>query len=825
MLTPLHKQKNMKTPNYILCSLIFLSLCLICNNLIAQQVSLDWAKLLKRPIYPDRPWGGDLWPQIESTSMAQDSKGNTFVTGYIRDSIDFDPGPNRFYLVNTLNTNPRATPTAYVLKLDPLGNFLWAKILDGNGISRGISIKIDASDDVYLAGSLLGDQQGGTHTFDFDLNPLASQTHEETITTEHAVFILKLDNNGAFDWVNIWASNGIAFGSVLDDNNEQNNYATPVITIDSKGDVYATGKFSGTVDFDPNYTDVFNIQSSTTAFSNYAAFVLKLNKNGNFLWAKHFEALNEITPGFGKFAMGYSVITDINNNVIVIGKFHGEIDFNPDAGTNYNISSTAGTNFNSHLFVVKLDVNGNYIWAKSIGNEDENTETYGSSVTDHCGNVIIGMVVHDADYGFHALPYTANTDVDPGIGVHNIPFPNSGSVPHPYVSAVVKLDVNGNFIWATPIVDNTPMQNGEPATSKIKSIAIDIYDNIYTAGFLWQGGGVDFDSQSGVSLPIHSTEFSSSYISKLDVDGKILWGSLAGMQIINAICIDNNNGIFMTGEYFAFSDYDPGAGVSQFSQYDTHDIFIIKWTDADNNIPKGPICTNSIINFTASPLGTYNCLWDFGDGITAVGLTASHTYQTAGVYIIKVSCMYACSTIPLVYNKPIIVSDCTPPPCENCIGSFQPSPGKYILSAWVKEEVTTQPKSYDNAKITISFNDGSTPTILKTNGAKNKIIEGWQRIEEPFTIPSNPNATNMTLALSTTANDAYFDDIRIFPEDGQMKTYVYDPVTLRLTATLDENNYATFYEYDEEGKLIRVKKETEKGIMTIQEIRESSKKQ
>ncbi|HXB13923.1 MAG TPA: hypothetical protein VNZ45_18180, partial [Bacteroidia bacterium] len=60
---------------------------------------------------------------------------------------------------------------------------------------------------------------------------------------------------------------------------------------------------------------------------------------------------------------------------------------------------------------------------------------------------------------------------------------------------------------------------------------------------------------------------------------------------------------------------------------------------------------------------------------------------------------------------------------------------------------------------------------------------------------------------------------RVFPFNGTLKTYVYDPNTLRLAAVLDERNYATIYEYDEEGKLIRVKKETERGVMTIQESR------
>jgi hypothetical protein len=57
-----------------------------------------------------------------------------------------------------------------------------------------------------------------------------------------------------------------------------------------------------------------------------------------------------------------------------------------------------------------------------------------------------------------------------------------------------------------------------------------------------------------------------------------------------------------------------------------------------------------------------------------------------------------------------------------------------------------------------------------------------------------------------------------------MKSYVYDPVNLRLVAELDENNYAVFYEYDEEGTLIRNKVETKEGIKTIKETRSAKQK-
>jgi YD repeat-containing protein len=73
--------------------------------------------------------------------------------------------------------------------------------------------------------------------------------------------------------------------------------------------------------------------------------------------------------------------------------------------------------------------------------------------------------------------------------------------------------------------------------------------------------------------------------------------------------------------------------------------------------------------------------------------------------------------------------------------------------------------------------------------------------------------------INSSQHQAFFDDVRIHPYSGTMKSFVYDNENYRLMAELDENNFATFYEYDQEGGLIRVKKETERGVMTIQETR------
>lgn len=155
--------------------------------------------------------------------------------------------------------------------------------------------------------------------------------------------------------------------------------------------------------------------------------------------------------------------------------------------------------------------------------------------------------------------------------------------------------------------------------------------------------------------------------------------------------------------------------------------------------------------------------------------------------------------------------------CTDCISSFSPASGKYMVSAWVSEEgASIHTVTYANASIGVSFTGNVATYQLTPTG---RIIDGWQQIQGVVEIPDD--ATDLHLALKSGTVNAYFDDIRFYPLDGSMVSYVYDPVNLRLMAQLDERNYATFYEYDEEGKLIRVKKETERGVMTIQENRDN----
>ncbi len=156
--------------------------------------------------------------------------------------------------------------------------------------------------------------------------------------------------------------------------------------------------------------------------------------------------------------------------------------------------------------------------------------------------------------------------------------------------------------------------------------------------------------------------------------------------------------------------------------------------------------------------------------------------------------------------------------------SFKPTPGSYVISGWVKEGLANQPNSYSSS-IAVAFSDadGGASTSLEFNPT-GQIIEGWQRIEGIFTVPAGSTAIQVVLHNNVQPTPTYFDDIRIHKSDGSMKSFVYDPITQRLVAELDENNYATLYEYDKEGGLVRVKKETERGVYTIQETRSSTSK-
>lgn len=159
---------------------------------------------------------------------------------------------------------------------------------------------------------------------------------------------------------------------------------------------------------------------------------------------------------------------------------------------------------------------------------------------------------------------------------------------------------------------------------------------------------------------------------------------------------------------------------------------------------------------------------------------------------------------------------------------FSVEPGKRMLfSAWVKEPCGTEASgipcreyTYTHSQVQLKAARNSTVFTIYPKGP---IVEGWQRMEGEFTLPAGADTLEIRL-INSGGGTLYFDDMRVHPYNANVKSYVYDPVTLRLLAELDANNYASFYEYDEEGTLIRTKVETQEGVKTVTETRSSLQK-
>lgn len=266
--------------------------------------------------------------------------------------------------------------------------------------------------------------------------------------------------------------------------------------------------------------------------------------------------------------------------------------------------------------------------------------------------------------------------------------------------------------------------------------------------------------------------------------------------------------------YYKMFFYNPGEIVLGTISSSSADIGVTSGNDSEYTL-YGP--------FSHGSWGEYCEQISLGQSISQTGVFSNSNIatvqHTGGFYILKLKAITCDNKLIYYYGTKLTrnaacIEDKAD--CQDCISSFSPDPGQYLISAWTKGEVANRNKSYENPGIAVSFVGAPDSSYFAPSG---KVIDDWQRIEGVVTVP--PSATDIKIGLYCLDGDCYFDDIRFVPLDGGMVSYVYDPITLRLVAELDERNYATFYEYDEEGKLIRVKKETERGIMTIQENRES----
>lgn len=224
--------------------------------------------------------------------------------------------------------------------------------------------------------------------------------------------------------------------------------------------------------------------------------------------------------------------------------------------------------------------------------------------------------------------------------------------------------------------------------------------------------------------------------------------------------------------------------------------------------------------------------FDFGSYKSSIDSTQSHT----GKYSIRISSGSSVSigakVKPAPDADPSMSFDPVSGSCSGLKGAYASSTillpnftlyqnTKMLFSAWVREQNDScYCTKFSNNQIDIGKASGNQ--VLYPTGM---IIDGWQRYEGVFELTSADTAVSFIMRSTGTNPVVYFDDIRIHPFNANMKSFVFHDINMRLMAELDENNYATFYEYDDDGTLNRVKKETARGIKTIRETRSALLKQ
>jgi hypothetical protein len=280
----------------------------------AQDGTFLWAKRYGG-LYSDYGYG-----------VSTDSIGNAYVTGHFTTSA----------AIGALGTfTSFGSSDIYLMKHSPSGTPLWFKKFGGDQIESGYAIKTSKSGVSVISGEF-------SDTANFDMQQVISKGLTD-------VFIAKFDNNGNVLWVK-------SFGGTSDD-------ASFGVFQDDQGNVYATGSFTGTVNFG-------GVVLSSASAGNSDIFTLKMDPNGNVLWAK--------AKGSGVADEGRAINVDQDGNVLVTGNW-------------------AQTN----IIVLKYDPLGNQIWQVIQGSPGYDvgygitSDTLGNVYVDgdFAGNISFGSIV------------------------------------------------------------------------------------------------------------------------------------------------------------------------------------------------------------------------------------------------------------------------------------------------------------------------------------------------------------------------------------------------------------------------------------------------
>ncbi|MEJ7739818.1 MAG: SBBP repeat-containing protein [Chitinophagaceae bacterium] len=510
--------------------------------------------------------------------IAIDRMNNIYVTGYFVGTADFDPG------AGIANLNSAGSYDIFVAKYDSSGKYIYAKSVGGSNNDFGYGIAVDSSGNVHVTGSFTG-------TVDVDPGPGVILTNSEGSTD---FFVAKYDSAGNYIYNRAFGSTGIDAG-----------YG---IAVDRLGNVYVTGNFTGTVDFDPGAGFEYR-----TSAGNLDIFVARYDTSGNYLYAlamggRGIDVANGIAvdiigyayitgsfvdtadfdPGSGSVILngdgsndifvarydpngiysyakaiggtsndiGNSIAVDVAGNASVTGYFNMTADFDPDIGSIANLVSAGGND----VFVARYDIFGNYVYAKRLGGIFSD-EGYGIAV-DNSGNT------------YTTGSFRGTADFDPGAAIENLSIAGTGTN-----AFVLRLDSPGNYVWARKLGSYPNVVLSDAG----RSVVVDALGNTYIAGYFY--GTVDFDPGTGAAN-LTSAGANDIFLAKYDASGNYIYAKAMGSFSADAaygIAVDGSGSVYLTGSFAGTVDFDPGPGIGNLTSIlGNEDIFLASY-DASGN--------------------------------------------------------------------------------------------------------------------------------------------------------------------------------------------------------------------------------------------------
>ena len=355
------------------------------------------------------------------------------------------------------------------------------------------------------------------------------------------------------------------YSKVYGENDWNNLVRLVALEHDAENNLYITGYFYGTNDFDPTSgTDV------RAPGGQQGAYLTKMNADGTYGWTK-------VVDGIGN-EYGANVAIGSDGSVYFALQYSSPTDLDPGPGTVIRSSTFYD------MAVVKLDSNGNYITSF-------NTTVTGTGIV-----YMFDLALDSQSNIYTTGRFIGTADLDPTSGVDTQTSGSSGAAQD---IVLTKINANGTYGWSKHTSSTTTSQQAS-------TLAIDSSDNIYIGGRF--EGTTDFDPGAGTDSRTNNIQY-AAFISKYQANGTYDWtktiGNASGSTYISSIVIDSSDNIYAGGAFAGTTDFDPGAGTNNIASAGSSDGYLMKFD------------TGGVAAWTKTIGGTSN------DDVTRIALDSS----------------------------------------------------------------------------------------------------------------------------------------------------------------------------------------------------------